>query len=86
MNANGAVSVRDIEVLDFIINYTAEHGWPPSVRDIGKGLKMNSPSTVQAHIVALKTAGYIERGEVGSPRTIRVLKHPNHNRVSSTDC
>jgi SOS-response transcriptional repressor LexA len=78
---NGVYSVRDIEVLDFIIWYSKEYGWPPSVREIGQAMGMSSPSTVQAHIVALKQAGFIERGETGSPRTIRVLKHPHEITV-----
>lgn len=77
MNAT-TISVRDEEVLDFIIWYTKQNGWAPSVREIGTALGMNSPSTVQAHIVSLRGAGYIERGEIGSPRTIRVVKHPRN--------
>lgn len=68
------ISTRDAEVLNFIVVFTAEMGYPPTVREIGRQLGMSSPSTVQSHIVALKNAGYIVRGEEGSPRTIRVLK------------
>ena len=30
-------------VLDFIKKFTATHGYPPSIREIGKGLNLSSP-------------------------------------------
>ena len=47
------------QVFDFIKNYINENGYPPSVRDIGEGLNLSSPATVQAHINNLVELGYL---------------------------
>ena len=47
------------EVFNFIKKYSAEHGFPPSVREICANLGLSSPATVQAHINHLKEAGVI---------------------------
>ena len=52
---------RQNEVLDYIKNYIATHGYPPTVREIGKALGLNSPATIQSHITALETKGYVKK-------------------------
>lgn len=52
---------RQKEVLDYIKNYVAKHGYPPTVREIGKALGLNSPATIQSHILALESKGYIKK-------------------------
>lgn len=52
---------RQNEVLDYIKNYIAEHGYPPAVREIGKALGLNSPATIQSHITALESKGYVKK-------------------------
>lgn len=47
-------------VLDFIKKFTATHGYPPSIREIGKGLGLSSPATVHTHVRKLCNAGYIK--------------------------
>lgn len=37
---------KQSNVLDFIKKFTATHGYPPSIREIGKGLNLSSPATV----------------------------------------
>jgi len=49
------------EVLDFIVQFLNEKGYPPSFREIASGLDLASPSTVHVHIQALKERGYLER-------------------------
>jgi len=39
---------RQQEIFDFIKRYSAEHGYPPTVRDIGKAIGLTSSSTVHA--------------------------------------
>jgi len=60
------------EVLDFVKKYTAEHGFPPAVREIGAALGLSSPATVQAHLQHLKEAGVI-RNSNNKFRTIEIL-------------
>ncbi len=47
-------------VLDFIKKFTADHGYPPSIREIGKGLGLSSPATVHTHVKKLCNAGYLK--------------------------
>ncbi len=49
------------EVLDFIVQFLNEKGYPPSFREIASGLDLASPSTVHVHIQALKERGYLKR-------------------------
>ena len=69
------------EVFNFIKKYTAEHGFPPSVREICANLGLSSPATVQAHINHLKEAGVI-RNSSNKFRTIEILtenEYLSHN-------
>lgn len=63
-----------MEVLDFIKDHIAEKGYPPTVREIGYGVDMSSPSTVQGHLVNLCENGLLERTLSGSPRALRVIE------------
>lgn len=50
------------EVLDFIVAFLAEKGYPPSFREIASGLDLASPSTVHVHIQALRLRGFLRGG------------------------
>lgn len=63
---------RQDDVLDFVKSYIASHGYPPTVREIGKAIGVNSPATVQAHLECLAEKGFI-RKEGTKNRTIEVL-------------
>ena len=63
---------RQDDVLDFVKGYIASHGYPPTVREIGKAIGVNSPATVQAHLECLEEKGFI-RKEGTKNRTIEVL-------------
>ena len=52
---------RQNDVLDYIKSYIASNGYPPAVREIGKALGLNSPATIQSHINALESKGYIKK-------------------------
>ena len=51
---------KQSNVLDFIKKFTATHGYPPSIREIGKGLNLSSPATVHTHVKNLCKAGYLK--------------------------
>ena len=63
---------KQSEVLDYLKKYKAEHGYPPSVREIGSALGLSSPATVQAHLNRLKAAGVIKNSS-NKFRTIEIL-------------
>lgn len=66
------MKTKDLIML-FIIEYIKEHGYPPSVREIGDGTELKSTSTVYNHLKALLEEGRLETdAEFGTPRAIRV--------------
>ncbi|MCR5788120.1 MAG: winged helix-turn-helix transcriptional regulator [Bacilli bacterium] len=60
------------KVLNYIKEYTAEHGFPPAVREIAKGVGLNSPSSVHSHIKRLERDGFIKKTN-SKFRTIEVV-------------
>lgn len=54
------ITEKQNNVLDFIKKFTAMHGYPPSIREIGKGLGLSSPATVHTHVKKLCNAGYLK--------------------------
>ena len=57
------------EIYEFILAFTSEHGYPPSVRAIGEAVGLKSPSTVHFHMKGLEEAGVIVKAE-GKTRAI----------------
>ena len=48
-------------ILDFIRRFMEERGYAPSVRDIGRGCDISTPSVVQYHLNILEKEGHIRR-------------------------
>jgi repressor LexA len=63
---------RQQEIFDFIKKYSGSHGYPPTVRDIGKAVGLASSSTVHAHLANLEKAGLLRR-DPSKPRAIELL-------------
>lgn len=63
---------RQREIFDFVRRYSGEHGYPPTVRDIGKAIGLTSSSTVHAHLANLEKLGLLRRDPT-KPRAIEVL-------------
>ena len=53
---------RQEDTLKVIKKFIAKHGYPPTVREIGKLLNLSSPATIQVHLNCLAEKGYISRG------------------------
>jgi len=70
---------RQRQVLECIVSYIYDNGYPPSQRDIASGLHLSSTSTVTKHLKGLETLGYIRRSSVS--RGI-VLAMPASNSIS----
>jgi repressor LexA len=64
---------RQQMILDYIQDYCKTHGYPPSIRDIGKAVGLKSSSTVHMYLVQLEEKGYIRR-DPARPRAIIVIK------------
>jgi repressor LexA len=63
---------RQKEIFEFIKRYSDRHGYPPTVRDIGKAIGLTSSSTVHAHLSNLEKVGLLRR-DPSKPRAIEVL-------------
>ena len=67
-----ALTQKQIEVLKFIISFTKEKGYPPSIREIGTAFQIAPPSVLD-HLRALEKKGFIRRLPF-KPRCLEVLK------------
>jgi repressor LexA len=63
---------RQQEIFDFIKRYSARHGYPPTVRDIGKAVGLASSSTVHQHLANLEKIGLLRR-DPSKPRAIELF-------------
>jgi repressor LexA len=63
---------RQQEIFDFIKRYSSRHGYPPTVRDIGKAVGLASSSTVHQHLANLEKIGLLRR-DPSKPRAIELL-------------
>lgn len=73
-----ALSPKQQQIYDYIISFTAAHGYPPSVREIGEAVGLKSPSTVHFHLKGLEEKGLIIKAE-GKTRAITIsgpIPHP----------
>jgi repressor LexA len=70
------LTARQQQILEIIDQHVSEHGYPPSVREIGKAIGLTSPSSVQNHLNRLNELGYLRRDPV-KPRALEVRYDPN---------
>jgi repressor LexA len=66
---------RQQEIWKFLTDYVDEHGYPPTVREIGEAVGLASPSTVHAHLANLERAGLIKRDPT-KPRALELRRDP----------
>ena len=60
-------------ICQFIIDYTSEHSYAPTIREISKGVGLKSLSSVHSHLTQLEIEGRIETKPY-CPRAIRVIR------------
>jgi len=70
---------RQIEVLNFLNKYIARAGYPPTVREIAKHLRIRGLHAVKKHLDALEKKGLLSRGR--GARTIGISDQPPAVRV-----
>jgi repressor LexA len=66
------LTTRQQEIWQFLAAYVDEHGYPPTVREIGEAVGLASPSTVHAHLASLEREGLIKRDPT-KPRAIELV-------------
>ena len=78
--AQGKISAKQQEILEYIKAQILERGFPPSVRDICEAVHLKSTSSVHSHLETLEKNGYIRRDPT-KPRAIEILDDTfNFNR------
>jgi len=65
-------TAKQKEVVEVIIKYKKEHGYPPAIRELGELVNVRSSSTAKGYLDRLKEGGYVTWQE-GRPRTLKVL-------------
>lgn len=66
------LSTRQKKILTYIRDYVRGHGYPPSVREIGKAVNLRSSSTVHGHLSRLEAKGFLRR-DADKPRALELL-------------
>ncbi|MBC5743778.1 transcriptional repressor LexA [Lachnospiraceae bacterium MD308] len=75
--AQGKISAKQLEILEYIKSQILERGFPPAVRDICEAVNLKSTSSVHSHLETLEKNGYIKRDPT-KPRAIEVLDDSFH--------
>ena len=70
--ANGKISKKQEEILNYIKQEILSRGFPPAVREICEAVHLRSTSSVHAHLETLEENGYIRRDPT-KPRAIEIL-------------
>ncbi|MCG1008780.1 transcriptional repressor LexA [Salinicoccus sp. ID82-1] len=71
-----ALTDRQKQIYQFIKSTVHEKGYPPSVREIGNAVGLQSSSTVHGHLAKLQEKGYIKRDPT-KPRAIEIITEEN---------
>ncbi|NLT16929.1 MAG: transcriptional repressor LexA [Clostridiales bacterium] len=67
-----ALNEKENRILAFLRRFIHEHGYPPSVREIGGAVGLKSPSTVHGYLLRLEEKGLLRR-DPAKPRAMEVL-------------
>lgn len=71
------------QLLDFIDNFIASHGFAPSYREVMRSLSYASVSTVAIHVESLVTFGYLRKTD-HSARSLEVVQHKSEDYDNAT--
>ncbi len=75
------LTLRQRRVLEVIRDWLEQHGYPPSIREIGEAVGLTSTSSVAHQLRTLERKGYLRR-DGNRPRTVGVLP-PDADSVST---
>lgn len=90
--ARSGLSERQRAILAFIREFSDEHGYPPSIREIGQAVGISSTSVVDYNLRVLEASGFIRRDRevsrglelVGAEsRRARVVRIPIIGRIAA---
>lgn len=70
--AQGKISKKQLEILEYIKSEILRIGYPPAVREICEAVNLKSTSSVHSHLETLEKNGYIRRDPT-KPRAIEII-------------
>ena len=70
--AQGKISKKQLEILEYIKAEILRVGYPPAVREICEAVNLKSTSSVHSHLETLEKNGYIRRDPT-KPRAIEIM-------------
>ena len=77
------ISPRQEKILKFISKKIKKSGYPPSVREIARGVGLSSSATVHSHLKKLEEKGYLKRNK-SKPRAISLLSRREDEVIGSS--
>ena len=80
MSKGKPLTLKQERVFSFLKDYLSRHGYPPTVREIAKHLKMAGPHSAKRFLDMLEQKGYIHR-VAKSSRAIELVDAPSHSTV-----
>lgn len=72
------------QLLDFITDFIAQHGYSPSYREIKTALNYNSVATVALHVNNLVKRGHLRKRD-HSARSLEVVANPEFSKPIKTN-
>src|SRR5258705_10586194 len=76
-----ALTRRQREVFDFVRGFVAEHGYSPSLEEIGAAFGLTSVATVHKHVQHLVEKGYLRKAWNRS-RSVEPTDDPDRSPVA----
>lgn len=71
--AKQPLTTKQHDVLRFLQQYTEDHGFPPTMKEIGDKFSFASTNAVTQYLVALERKGHIRRSTKGASRGIQIV-------------
>lgn len=69
---------RQMEYLDFIVNFEQDHGYPPKIEEIQRHFGLSAPSSVHEKLTELQREGFIRRHK-NAHRGIEIVRRPEES-------
>lgn len=67
------LTARELDTLEYIIEFKKVNGYPPTIKEICQGINTKSNTHVQCMLESLSGKGYIQYKN-GKHRSIKVIK------------
>lgn len=64
--------VRNEDILNIIVDFIRDHGYPPTVEEIGNMVGLKSKNSTWNHLKQMFSTGMLETDHPGCARAIRV--------------